>query len=71
MNKEVMMKKEAQADKARRNFLRGSVVAGAGATVAVTMPAVALDHETEQPPAEKDENYRLTRHISDYYKSTL
>ena len=66
------MKDEKQTDKARRDFLRGSVAAGAGATVAAALPGAALaGDESEVVKAPQDEHYRVTKHISDYYKSTL
>jgi hypothetical protein len=60
-----------QADTTRRNFLRGSVAAGAGAAIAAAVPGASLAVTSEDAPAQSDENYRITRHIADYYKSTL
>ncbi len=58
------------AKQARREFLRRSAAAGAGATIAATLPATALAEEAAVDKVEaKEENYRVTRHISDYYKS--
>jgi hypothetical protein len=66
------MKKQKPGNSDRRDFLRGSVVAGAGVTVAAAVPGVALAEPVEpETKVAKNENYRLTRHISDYYKSTL
>lgn len=66
-----MKKDQKQADIQRRNFLRGGLAAGAGATIAATVPGVTLAATGEDAPARPEENYRLTRHIADYYKSTL
>lgn len=60
-----------QADTTRRNFLRGSVAAGAGAAIAAAIPGATLAVTREDAPAKPDDNYRLTRHVADYYKSTL
>jgi len=66
------MSKTRQSKTARRNFLRAGVVAGAGATVVAAVPGVALgSDESQEQTARQPENYRLTKHISDYYKSTL
>ena len=43
----------------RREFLRGTVAAGAGATLLATLPGVA----------EEKTGYRLTPHIAAYYKT--
>jgi hypothetical protein len=59
----------------RRNFIRGSLVAGVGVATAAVMPgavvaadADAPDQSKAQPKAQK--GYRLTPHILEYYKST-
>jgi len=64
------MKQQKPDNRARRQFLRGSVAAGAGVTVAATVPGVGLAGQTPEQPEVKNENYRVTKHISDYYKST-
>jgi nitrous oxide reductase len=55
----------------RRDFLRGSAIAGAGVAVASSIPSVSLatpaEGAAEDQPVEK--GYRLTKHIIDYYKS--
>ena len=66
-----MKQDRKQADIQRRDFLRGGLAAGAGATIAATVPGVALAATGEDAPASTEENYRITRHIADYYKSTL
>jgi len=65
-----MKRDRKQTDTKRREFLRGSVAAGAGATIAAAVPGAALAATGEEAPAKPDENYRITRHITDYYKST-
>ncbi len=54
----------------RREFLRGTVAAGAGATLLATLPGVA-EAATEIVAAKPEEKtgYRLTPHIAAYYKT--
>ena len=66
-----MKQDKKQADTNRRDFLRGSVAAGAGATIAAALPGAARATTEDEVEANSEENYRLTRHIADYYKSTL
>ena len=63
------MKKYAEAKISRRQFLSGGAAIGATA-VAVAIPSTALAVEAA-PVVEnkKEEGYRLTQHIADYYKS--
>lgn len=58
-------------DEQRRDFLRGSIAVASGVAVTVaTGNAVASVAETEvDKEADKKDGYRLTEHISDYYKS--
>jgi hypothetical protein len=55
----------------RREFLRGSAIAGAGVAVASSIPSVSLATTSEGAVDDQpvEEGYRLTRHIIDYYKS--
>ena len=64
------MKKYAEAKISRRQFLSSGAALGATAVAAVAIPNVALAAE-EVPVVEnkKEEGYRLTQHIADYYKS--
>ena len=65
------MKKYAEAKISRRQFISSGIVLGAGAITAVAMPNAAMAAQ-EIPAAEnknKEEGYRLTQHIADYYKS--
>lgn len=65
------MKKYAEAKISRRQFISSGVVLGAGALTAVALPNVASAAQ-EVPATEntkKEEGYRLTQHIADYYKS--
>ncbi len=66
-----MKKLTKNPDSSRRDFLRGSVAAGAGASIVATVPGAALAAQAEQEPDRPVENYRLTRHIADYYKSAV
>ena len=65
-----MKRDDDKKQNARRDFLRGTAAAGAGAAVAVALPGIAAAavDEAEQRPAEK-KGYRLTRHIVDDYKT--
>jgi len=52
------MKKYAEAKISRRQFL-----------AAVAIPNAALAEEVPVVESKKEEGYRLTQHIADYYKS--
>ena len=55
----------------RRDFLRGSLVAATGvaATVATGNSAASAVETAVAVEPDKKEGYRLTKHITDYYKS--
>jgi len=61
------MKKQESKQSSRREFLRNSAVAGAGAAIVASSPAIALT-ESEQIE-EKSRGYRVTEHIAAYYKT--
>ena len=64
------MKKYAEAKLSRRQFITSGAALGATAVAAVAIPNAAL--ATEAVPVvenKKEEGYRLTQHIADYYKS--
>ena len=65
------MKKYAEASVSRRQFLSKSAILGAGALAVATLPTIASAIEKTEPDVEnkKEEGYRLTQHIADYYKS--
>ncbi len=64
------LKKYAEAKISRRKFLSGSAAIGASAVAIALAPNVAAAAtKTEVKVDKKDEGYRLTQHISDYYKS--
>lgn len=66
------MKKYAEAKISRRKFLSGGALLGAGAVATLTLPATtvaASKHEPNLEDNKKEEGYRLTQHIADYYKS--
>jgi len=68
--KELEFKKYAEAKLTRRKFLSGGAVIGASAVaVAVAPNIVAATSKTEVKVEKKEEGYRLTQHIADYYKS--
>ncbi len=62
-------KRQTPSGQARREFLRNSAIAGAGATIATALPGAAAADDPGPEKGQPDENYRLTRHISDYYKT--
>lgn len=64
------MKKYAEAKISRRQFLSSGAALGATAVAAVAIPNAASAAEAV-PVVEnkKEEGYRLTQHIADYYKS--
>ena len=57
-------------DAGRRDFLRDSAAAGAGAAIAATLP-VTGSIAGELQPEKVQEGYRLTDHIIAYYKTTV
>jgi len=65
------MKKYAEAKISRRQFISSGVILGAGAITAVALPnaAIAAQEIPEAENTKKEEGYRLTQHIADYYKS--
>ncbi|MEE9326290.1 MAG: hypothetical protein V3U71_03265 [Cocleimonas sp.] len=65
------MKKYPQASISRRKFISGGVILGAGVVAAVAIPnaAVASVKQPTDVENKKEEGYRLTKHIADYYKS--
>jgi hypothetical protein len=66
-----MKQNDKQTNLSRRIFLRGTVLTTAGAAVATAVPGVAVASATEtmSEPAGKQQGYRLTQHIADYYKT--
>jgi len=65
-----MTDNKKKLNEARRDFLRGSAVVGAGIVAAsgISGQAIAaVDVEKTEQPVE--EGYRLTKHILDYYKT--
>ncbi len=65
--------KQESTDIRRREFLRGSVLTGAGATLVAAVPTlVQAQPEPVIPEASKPaehKGYRLTSHISAYYRN--
>ncbi|GJL80381.1 MAG: hypothetical protein DHS20C01_00150 [marine bacterium B5-7] len=64
-----MNKPSDKHTKARREFLRKSAIVGTGATIAASLPGAVAAAENVTETIKPDENYRLTRHIADYYKT--
>lgn len=60
---------KSQLRRGRRSFLRNTAVMGGAATGAAVLPGEAL--ATEDIPAieVRDDGYRMTDHIAEYYKS--
>ncbi|MEE9309619.1 MAG: twin-arginine translocation signal domain-containing protein [Cocleimonas sp.] len=68
--KELEFKKYAEATISRRKFLSGGAVIGASAVAVAIAPSVAVAATNAEPViVNKEEGYRLTQHIADYYKS--
>jgi len=63
------MKKYAEVKINRRQFLSSGAAIGATALAAVAIPNAALAAEVPVVENKKEEGYRLTQHIADYYKS--
>ncbi|MEZ5449040.1 MAG: twin-arginine translocation signal domain-containing protein [Thiolinea sp.] len=54
----------------RRDFLRGTVAAGAGAALLATTPeGVEAAVESAAPAKDQAQGYRLTPHVAAYYKT--
>ena len=65
-----MTRKRAGRDESRRDFIRTMAAAG-GAAAAVSMAGTAVAAEPVETEAKKDPKgtqYRVTPHISTYYK---
>lgn len=55
---------------ARREFLRGTMAAGAGAALVAAVPGVVTAApEKAIPETEAKQGYRVTPHIAAYYKT--
>ncbi len=68
--KEQEFKKYAEATISRRKFLSGGAVISASAVAVAIAPNVAVAAtKTEVKVDKKEEGYRLTQHVADYYKS--
>ena len=63
------MKKQEKKITSRRKFLRDSAVAGAGAAIVASSPGSALTLAETKQDTKKTEGYRMTAHISAYYKT--
>jgi hypothetical protein len=64
------MKKYAEAKISRRQFINSGLILGAGAVAVVALPSAAqAASDTPEEKTKKDDGYRLTQHIADYYKS--
>ena len=66
------MSESDKHDSSRRAFLRGSAAVGATAGLVVAAPAVASTSAEEVTPVTekpKKKGYRLTKHVSDYYRT--
>lgn len=64
------LKKYAEAKISRRKFLSGSAILSVSAVAVAIAPNVAAAATKAEPTVEKkEEGYRLTQHIADYYKS--
>jgi hypothetical protein len=66
--------KQAQSIKnqkrsSRRSFLRKGALVGGGVATAAALPGQALAAEELPEPEVKNDNYRVTDHIAEYYKT--
>jgi len=70
MKPEKQIKPMSQAS--RRAFLRQSVMIGASVATVVAVPTQVLAsvEKTTKVMPKKEEGYRMTKHIAEYYKST-
>ncbi len=60
---------KSQDRSSRRSFLRKSAFIGGGVASAAALPGQALAAEELTEPEVKNDNYRMTDHIAEYYKS--
>ena len=62
---------EESPEVSRREFLRGTAVAGVGAALAASVPgaAMAAEEEVEQVAQTRDKGYQLTSHVKKYYET--
>ena len=68
-----MKNRDKKTDPQRRNFLRGTVAAGAGVAITATAADVVVA-DTAEPNADgpgKKAGYQLSQHILDYYKTCV
>jgi len=63
------MKKQETKRTSRRKFLRDSAVAGAGAAMVASSPGSALTLTETEQDEKQSKGYRMTAHISAYYKT--
>ena len=67
-----MTKQSHLPDRQRRRILKGSLAAAGGVAAASTVAGsslAAMAGTDTGADVEKEEGYRLTKHIADYYKS--
>jgi len=58
-----------QERSSRRSFLRKSALVGGGVASATALPGQVLAAEDIAEPESNSDNYRMTEHIAEYYKS--
>lgn len=66
-----MKDQDQKHNRARREFLRGTVAAGAGAALVAAVPGMAetAPEDTVSAEPEAKQGYRVTPHIAAYYKT--
>ena len=65
-----MKKTDKSLDENKRDFIKKSVLVGAGvAATALTSVEAVASVGVDEGEVKKDKGYQLTQHVSDYYKS--
>lgn len=66
---------ESQPKPSRRGFMMGAAVAGAATAAVVALPKQEASEspvaEQAPPKPERGGGYRVTQHVTQYYKTTL
>ena len=65
------MKHEKDQPNARREFLKTTAAAGAGAVITAVLPGTAVAAPSDRQPAsgKPRPGYQVTQHVLDYYRT--